>query len=129
MAATLTQKAIETAKPDPAKRREIPDGGLPGFYLVVQPSGAKSWAVRYRFAGTPRKLTLGPYPLLSLAVARQAAREALLAAAHAPPHDPGGTFEVQPRRRIRPVHRFEWPSLSGDQRVGPRTGCSHDRSD
>jgi integrase len=82
MAATLTQRAIETAKPDPAKRREMPDGGLPGFYLVVQPSGAKSWAVRYRFAGTPRKLTLGPYLLLSLAVARQAAREALLSAVH-----------------------------------------------
>ena len=27
---------------------------------MVQPSGAKSWAVRYRFDGKPRKLTLGP---------------------------------------------------------------------
>ena len=78
MSATLTQRAVEKAKPDRAKRREMPDGGLPGFYLVVQPSGAKSWAVRYRFAGRPKKLTLGAYPLLSLANAREAARAALL---------------------------------------------------
>jgi integrase len=29
-------------------RREIPDGGCPGLHLVVQPGGAKSWALRYR---------------------------------------------------------------------------------
>ena len=40
--------------------------GLPGMYLVVQPSGAKSWAVRYRHGGRPRKLTLGPCPALDL---------------------------------------------------------------
>jgi Arm DNA-binding domain/Phage integrase central domain len=39
-------------------RREIPDPGGAGLYAVVQPSGSKSWAVRYRFNGTPRKLTL-----------------------------------------------------------------------
>jgi integrase len=44
---------------------------------VVQPSGAKSWAVRYRHHGKPAKLTLGPYPRLGLAEARAAAREAL----------------------------------------------------
>ena len=43
-------------------RQEIPDGLLVGLYLVVQPSGAKSFAVRYRHAGQPRKLTLGAFP-------------------------------------------------------------------
>src|SRR4051812_5856976 len=76
MAATLTQRAVDTAKAA-GTRREIPDGALPGFYLVVQPSGAKSWAVRYRAGSTPRKLTLGPYPRLSLVEARQSARAAL----------------------------------------------------
>ncbi|UVF18837.1 integrase arm-type DNA-binding domain-containing protein [Microvirga terrae] len=60
---------------------EIPDAVLPGLYLVVQPSGAKSWAVRYRFGGKPRKLTLGPYPALNLGVAREFARTALQAVA------------------------------------------------
>ncbi len=58
MAKVLTAKAVENAKAG-AARREIPDGGCRGLYLIVQPSGAKSWALRYRFAGRPAKLTLG----------------------------------------------------------------------
>jgi hypothetical protein len=50
MASTLTTKAAEAAKPG-AARREIPDGLLTGLYLVVQPGGAKSWAIRYRHGG------------------------------------------------------------------------------
>ena len=78
MARALTARGVEAAKPG-SDRREIPDGGLPGFYLVVQPSGAKSWALRYRAHGKPRKLTLGKYPATRLADAREAAREALAA--------------------------------------------------
>lgn len=44
------------------KRREIPDGGCPGLRLVVQPSGAKSWALRFRRPdGRTGKLTLGRF--------------------------------------------------------------------
>src|SRR5215469_16658432 len=52
----LTAKSVENAKPGSA-RREISDGGS-GLYLVVQSSGHKSWAVRFRVHGIPRKLTL-----------------------------------------------------------------------
>jgi integrase len=61
----------------PKVRREVPDGRITGLYLVLQPSGAKSWALRYRAAGKPAKLTLGPYPALDLANARRRAQEAL----------------------------------------------------
>ena len=44
---------------------------------MVQPSGAKSWAVRYRVAGAPRKFTIGPYPAIDLATARKRAQEAM----------------------------------------------------
>lgn len=45
-------------------RREIPDGGCPGLYLVIQTSGRKSWALRFRRPnGKPTKLTLGPLDL------------------------------------------------------------------
>ena len=64
-------------KADPDKRLEIPDGLLTGLYFVVQPTGKKSWAVRYRAHGKPRKLTLGTYPTLDLVKARAAAKEAL----------------------------------------------------
>lgn len=79
MTKVLKAKTIDTTKPDPSKRLEIPDGGLPGLYLVIQTSGAKSWAIRYRAPGTgkPSKYTIGRYPLLGLAEARDAARAAL----------------------------------------------------
>ena len=81
VAKVLTMQSVERHKPQPAGRVEIPDAALPGFYLVVQPSGAKSWAVRYRFGGKTRKFTIGPYPLFDLSAARAAAREALQMAA------------------------------------------------
>jgi hypothetical protein len=43
------------------------------LYLLVQPTGAKSFAVRYSRAGRVMKLTLGPYPALSLVDARRRA--------------------------------------------------------
>src|SRR5262249_28869020 len=69
MSRKLTAKTIESLKPGP-QRREISDGGS-GLYLVLQPSGHRSWALRYRFNGTPAKLTLGPWPRLTLAAPRK----------------------------------------------------------
>lgn len=91
MPRSLTARAVESTRPDPAKRLEIPDGLLRGLYLVVQPPGAKSWAARYRspVTGKPVKLTLGPYPRLGLSEARAAAGEALRAAAEG--EDPAAT--------------------------------------
>jgi hypothetical protein len=72
--AKLTTKFIENVKPADT-RREIPDAGCRGLYLVVQPTGRKSWAVRYRFNGVPKKLTLDNVG--SLADARKKATAAL----------------------------------------------------
>ena len=77
MAKALTPKSVEAAKPDQDKRRELPDPALSGLYLVVQPGGVKSWALRYRFAGKPAKLTLGRWPMMGVADARAAASAAL----------------------------------------------------
>lgn len=80
MATKLTTKAVETIRPS-AKRQEIADALLPGLYLVVQPSGARSWAVRYRANGRTRKHTLGPLPRIDLKAARELGAAALRAAA------------------------------------------------
>ncbi|MCB5200243.1 Site-specific recombinase XerD [Loktanella sp. DSM 29012] len=77
MARALTSKAVEAMKSDPTRRLEIADPALSGLYLVIQPSGAKSWALRYRWAGKSAKLTLGKWPLLGVADARAAASEAI----------------------------------------------------
>jgi len=64
------KKAVATDK-----RREIPDGD--GLYLIVQPSGVKSWAVRYRMPGSNRiqKFTIGRLDTWSLKAAREKLRE------------------------------------------------------
>lgn len=87
MAKPLTARAIDQMKPE-ARVREIPDGGLPGLYLVVQPSGTRSFALRYRHIGRTRNMTLGRWPAFSLGDAREAARAALRAVAEG--RDPAG---------------------------------------
>jgi integrase len=68
----LTDISIRNLKPGP-HRREIP--APHPLYVVVQPSGRKRFALRYRFGGKPDKLTL---PLgISLAAARKLAAEAM----------------------------------------------------
>lgn len=74
MAKGLTDIAIRNLKPG-GVRREIPDPGCAGLYLIIQPSGRKSFAVRYRFAGLPRKLTLQSG--VSLAAARKLTADAM----------------------------------------------------
>jgi hypothetical protein len=77
MASELTTLAVKNAKPR-ASRYEIPDGKVSGLFLIVQPSGSKSWALRYVFEKRTYKLTLGSADVLSLADARSRAIKAKL---------------------------------------------------
>lgn len=65
----LTERKIATTQPG-EKEVRLFDGG--GLYLAIRPTGTRTWKWKYRFAGVEKKLTLGPYPLLSLAQAREA---------------------------------------------------------
>ena len=47
-----------------------------GLYLLVRPNGSKAWQYRYQFLGKEKVLTIGSYPLVSLAAARQKRNEA-----------------------------------------------------
>jgi integrase len=98
MAKALTTRTVEAVKPDPAKRQEIPDAALSGLYLVVQTSGVKSWALRYRFGGKPKKLTLGRWPLMTLAEARAAAAGAVEAVERG--KDPGAAKQATKAARL-----------------------------
>ena len=73
MLTDLQIRKLET----PSRRREIPDKKISGLYLVIQSTGAKSWALRYRVDGKPKKFTIGSYPAIDLAAARRKAQEAL----------------------------------------------------
>lgn len=65
---TLTDNQCRAAKPG-EKAIKLFDGH--GLYLFISPKGAKVWRVAYRWYGKPQTKVLGPYPLLSLAEARQ----------------------------------------------------------
>ena len=47
-----------------------------GLYLLVKPSGAMLWRLKYRFHGVERKLAFGSYPEVSLKEARRRRDEA-----------------------------------------------------
>ena len=55
---------------------EVRDGLARGLILQILPSGRKLWTIRYRYRGRQRRLTLGEYPTMSLAKARDAAEDA-----------------------------------------------------
>jgi integrase len=74
----LTEKTIEKRIKPTDTRQEIPDDLVRNLYFIIQPSGVRSWAVRYWLHGKGFKKTLGSYPALSLAQARDSAREDLL---------------------------------------------------
>lgn len=76
--ARLTVKSVETVGGS-AERQEIADAFMRGLYLVIQPSGSKSWAVRYRYGGRSRKHTIGSYPVFDLKAARESAAKVLRA--------------------------------------------------
>jgi integrase len=58
------------------------DALTPGLALRVTDKGVKSWSVMYRVRGDKkvRRLTLGGFPVVSVAAAREQARDALLMA-------------------------------------------------
>ncbi len=63
----LTNTQIRNAKPK-EKLYKLSDGR--GLYLVVFPTGSKLWQFRYRFDAKDKTASLGKYPEVSLAEAR-----------------------------------------------------------
>lgn len=69
----LTELKVKKAKPTD-KQQKISDGG--GLYLLIHPNGGKYWQMAYRFDGKQRTLSLGVYPDVSLADARDRREQA-----------------------------------------------------
>lgn len=75
----LTDKQIEKAKPaPPGKRAMLWDAIAPSLALRVTDCGHKSFVVHRRVNGRLVMQTLGTYPALNLADAREKARDALM---------------------------------------------------
>jgi len=65
----LTDTLIRKAKA-PNKPKKLADER--GLYLLLTPNGGKWWRLKYRFGGKEKLLSLGTYPDVSLAKAREA---------------------------------------------------------
>ena len=63
----LTDVQIRSTKAN-AKLVKLSDGS--GLQLWIMPNGSKLWRLAYRFNGKQKKLAIGIYPLVSLAMAR-----------------------------------------------------------
>ena len=77
MAVTLTDRSLRRLVATAARRQDVWDSSISGFGVRISPGGHCSFVVRYRVSGRLRRLTLGPYPRITLADARQSARDAL----------------------------------------------------
>ena len=67
----LTDIKVRTTKPSD-KPFKLTDGQ--GMHLLINPNGSKYWQLGYRFTGKQKVFSIGVYPAVSLADARQNAK-------------------------------------------------------
>jgi integrase len=103
---------IQCRKAEPAdKPYKLVDGK--GVYLLVTPSGYRSWRMKYRFEKKEKLLTFGPYPEVGLKEVRQRvedARRMLRAGLDPAAAGKAASGEVDPGRRFETIARA-WHSL------------------
>jgi integrase len=79
ISAKLSQKAVDNAAPK-SQRYIVWDTDIPSFGVRVEPSGSRSYLIRYRVKGSPQKqLSLGKHPVVTYGEARKRAYEVLSA--------------------------------------------------
>jgi len=73
----LTKRHVDALPAPPAGQVFVRDTEMKGFALRITASGAKSFVVEKRINGKSRRLTLGPYPALTVEQARLQAQKLL----------------------------------------------------
>ncbi|MET6334002.1 tyrosine-type recombinase/integrase [Serratia marcescens] len=92
-----------TAKPQD-KPYKLADGG--GLYLLVNTNGSRYWRLKYRVMGREKLLSIGVYPDISLAVARQKRDEARKVLAEG--NDPSAVKKAEKQaKKIAAENTFE----------------------
>ncbi len=71
----LTDTALRNAKPRDRDYKMFDGNGL---HVLVTRSGSKLWRMKYRYRGKEKLLSFGPYPLVTLKLAREKRDEARL---------------------------------------------------
>lgn len=94
----LSDLSCKSAQPK-EKQYKLSDGG--GLYLLVRKTGSKLWQMKYRYIGKEKVLSIGQYPTITLAEARNARDKAKKLLAANPPIDPMAYKEEQKREAVR----------------------------
>lgn len=114
----LTDVRCKTAKAE-ARQYKLSDGG--GLYLLVRSTGSKLWQMKYRYLGKEKTLSIGQYPIVTLAEAREARLKAKRLLAQDPPIDPMAQKAENKRQALRNVENtfkavaLEWHELNKDR--------------
>lgn len=116
----LSETKVRTAKPKKSPQKLFDGGGL---FLLVTPSGGKLWNFKYRFNGKEKKLSLGSYPEISLAEARQRREEARTLVANEV--DPGEIKKAQQAAESAQADTFEVIAREWHSRFAPTWAKSH----
>lgn len=99
----LTDVKVRTAKPQD-KPYKLADGG--GLYLLVNTNGSRYWRLKYRVMGREKLLSIGVYPDISLALARQKRDEARKVLAEG--NDPSAVKKAEKQaKKIAAENTFE----------------------
>ena len=77
MRKNITAKLIDSLQPRHDRRYEVRDVGMPGFGVRISVTGSKTFFVMGRVGERQTRHTIGTYPILSLADAREVARSVL----------------------------------------------------
>lgn len=98
----LSDTHIRAIKPQ-AKDIKLFDGD--GLHLLITSTGGKLWRFKYRFGGMEKLLSLGKYPQISLADARQKREEARTLIAKGV--DPGAVKQAQKEAQTHETETVE----------------------
>jgi integrase len=77
MKTALTDAFVRSVKPPATGRKDISDQSCRGLEYRIAAGGARTWSFRFydRRSGRDGRITIGPYPEISLSIARERADE------------------------------------------------------
>jgi len=116
----LTDVQVRNAKPK-EKDYKLPDGY--GLYLLVTKTGGRLWRFNYIFDNKPNQLSLGSYPEITLADARQRREDARKLLAHG--ISPGEARKAEKQSQTQETETFEAIALEWYNRQVPVWAATH----
>lgn len=84
--AQLNARTLDSLKPPKEGRIELSDGAVPGLKFRLTANGIATWSLQVRINGEKRRFSIGEYPAVGLAKARDEARRLRVEARNG--HDP-----------------------------------------